>query len=102
MNIKLFNITRYEKNFSGNVGKKLFSGNTLFSEAKLIIPSVTTTDFITEAKWMIIVNESRYKQCGVSLHFSTKQDLLNKKYWEKIDVGTINWGKLFYGSAEHK
>ena len=51
---------------------------------------------------MIIVNESRYKQCGVSLHFSTKQDLLNKKYWEKIDVGTINWGKLFYGSAEHK
>ena len=25
-----------------------------------------------------------------------------KKYWEKIDIGTINWKKLFGRSAEHK
>ena len=29
------------------------------------------------------VNESRYKQCGVTPHFSTGQSLL-KKYWEKL------------------
>ena len=40
------------------------------------------------------VNESRYKQCGVALHFSTGQNLLNK-FWEKVSIGIIIWENLF-------
>ena len=47
------------------------------------------------------VNGSRYKPRGVTSYFSTGQNLL-KKYWEKINIGTINWEKLFDWSAEHK
>ena len=33
------------------------------------------------------VNESRYNQCGVTPHFSTGQNLLKKKYSEKVNIG---------------
>ena len=46
-------------------------------------------------------NESQYKQCGVTPHFSTGQNLLKKK-WEKINIDIINWEKLFDRSAERK
>ena len=35
------------------------------------------------------VNESRYKQCGVTPHFSTRQNLL-KKYREKVNIDITN------------
>ena len=35
------------------------------------------------------VNESRYMKCGVTPHFSNRQNLL-KKYREKINIDTIN------------
>ena len=38
------------------------------------------------------VNESRWKWCGVTLHFSTLQILL-KKYLEKINIGKSYWKK---------
>ena len=39
------------------------------------------------------VNESRYKQCGVTPHFFTGQNLLNNI--EKINIDIINWEKVF-------
>ena len=47
------------------------------------------------------VNETRYKQCGVTPHFSKEQAPL-KKIWEKVNIGTIIREKDFYRSAEHK
>ena len=28
--------------------------------------------------------------------------LLKKKYWEKVNIDTINWEKVFDRSADHK
>ena len=53
-----------------------------------------------------------HRQCGVTTHFSTEQNL-SKKYWEKINIGKkywlrkinidkIKWEKLFDRSADHK
>ena len=50
---------------------------------------------------IIKVNKSRYEQCEVTPHFSTRQNLL-KKYWKKINIDTINWEKLFARFADHK
>ena len=36
---------------------------------------------------LLKVNESWSKQCGVTLNFPTGQNLLKKKYWEKINIG---------------
>ena len=47
------------------------------------------------------VNESRYKQCGVTPHFSTRQNLL-KKYREKVNIDITNWVELFDRSPDHK
>ena len=46
------------------------------------------------------VNESRYKQCGVIPHFSTRQNLL-KKMLRKININTINKEILFNRSADN-
>ena len=60
-------------------------------------------NFKLQNYWLAVkVNESRYKQCGVTSHFSTRQNLLKKKYWEKIDIDIINWEKLFDRSADDK
>ena len=56
-------------------------------------------------KLLLKVNESRYKQCGVIPHLSIlfiNFKIYWKKYWEKVNVGTINWEKLFDRSADHK
>ena len=47
------------------------------------------------------VNESQYKQRGVTPHFSTRQTLL-KKYWEKVNIDITNWEELFDRSPDHK
>ena len=56
---------------------------------------IINNDFIQlEAEWLndIKVNESRYKQCGVTPQFSTEQILLKKilnkyrkNYWKNIE-----------------
>ena len=47
------------------------------------------------------VNELWYKQCGVNPHFCTGKNLF-KKCWEKINIETNDWGKLFDRSADKK
>ena len=46
----------------------------------------------------IKVNESRYKQCEVTLHFSTRQNIL-QKILRRINIDIINWEKVF--AADH-
>ena len=45
------------------------------------------------------VSESRYKQRGVTSHFSTGQTIL-KKYWENIN-DTINW-EIYWKNIEKR
>ena len=45
--------------------------------------------FVCLKKFLKSTNDSQYKQCGVTPHFSTGQNNLLKKYWEKINSGTI-------------
>ena len=50
-------------------------------------------------------NGSRYKQYGVTPHFSSlivDFRIYRKKYWEKINIDIINWEKLFDRSADQK
>ena len=35
----------------------------------------------------------QYKQCGLTPQFSTGQNLLKKKYWEKINIDTFQLRK---------
>ena len=58
-------------------------------------------EFVNFAYFHINVNESRYKQCGVTPHFPAGQDL-SKKILRNINIDTINWEKFFDRSAEHK
>ena len=86
---------------------------------------VTVCNFVKFTS-SIKVNKSRYKQCWITLHFSTRWNLLKKvfrknkywylhlrraysnrqnllkKNWEKINIDTINWEKLFNRLTEHK
>ena len=32
---------------------------------------------------------------GVTRHFNSRVKSIEKKYWEKINIDTINWEKLF-------
>ena len=41
------------------------------------------------------VNESWYKQCGVTPPFPPDK-IYWKKYWEKINIDIINWKKTFW------
>ena len=52
------------------------------------------------AKNLLKVNESRYKQCLVTPHFSNGQNLL-KKYQEKINIDIFMWEKHFNRSVDH-
>ena len=54
-----------------------------------------------DQKITLKVNESQYKQCGVTPHFSTGQNVF-KKYWEKMSIDIINSEKLFDRSSDHK
>ena len=38
--------------------------------------------------------------CGNPTHFSTGQNLLKKKYWEKVNIDIINWEQIFDRSAD--
>ena len=46
------------------------------------------------------INESRYKQCGIIPHFSTRQNLL-KKMLRKMNIDIINKEMLFNKSADN-
>ena len=56
---------------------------------------------LLEEIWSIKNNESWYKQCGVTQHLSTGENLL-EKYWKKINIDLINQEKLFDESTNHK
>ena len=43
---------------------------------------------------LLKVNESRSKECGVTLYFPTGQNLPKKKYWEKVNIGK-NYGNKY-------
>ena len=99
---------------------------SLLSRAlKYTSTKVTVCNFVKFTS-SIKVNKSRYKQCWITLHFSTRWNLLKKvfrknkywylhlrraysnrqnllkKNWEKINIDTINWEKLFNRLTEHK
>ena len=48
------------------------------------------------------MNHNQYKQCGVTPHLSTGQNLLKKGIAENINGAATNWGKLPDRSADHK
>ena len=45
---------------------------------------------------MFKINASRYKQCGVTTHFSNGQKILRKdKYWKKLSKKKLRKGKYW-------
>ena len=58
------------------------------------------SDIQTQDTANIEVNESRYRQCGVSPHYSKSIEKI--KILIKENIVTINWEKLFGRSADHK
>ena len=51
--------------------------------------------------WKKILRKDKYWHNQFGKGFSTGQNLL-EKYWEKINIDTSNWEKLFDRSTEHK